>query len=273
MNEIGMTMKYGLFTSWAHSPGEQALLDAWGGAEEIMAGYQRLGVSSIELSAVHTGQELAQTLDICRRILRAGLHLTLHGTTENISGKAHFAYYLPLYEEMLKYQPDIKVTLHSLADRTLAASIFRDWCEEAEKACPPLRFMIENQRVKQQDIPHFRIDGIPPILPDAPNVGICWDMGHYAYNVLKKGMPGETLPAENALRRVEHTHIHSVVEMDTHYPLRGEPVNTYVQALRINNYQGLYNLEIVPDRFMRLFPDVRHEIEQSILDLKEMIRA
>ena len=50
-----------------------------------MAGYQRLGVSSIELSAVHTGQELAQTLDICRRILRAGLHLTLHGTTENIS--------------------------------------------------------------------------------------------------------------------------------------------------------------------------------------------
>lgn len=69
----------------------------------MMEDYACQGVSSIELSAVHTQQSYFQTRDIFRRVLCARLHLSLHGTAENISGEKHFQYFGPLYEEILRY--------------------------------------------------------------------------------------------------------------------------------------------------------------------------
>lgn len=248
------------------------MLEAYGGVERLMEAYTRLGVESIELSAVHTHRPMDEMLAICKKIMDSGLHLTLHGTTENMSGKAHFDYFSPLYEEMLKRQKDVTVTLHAPISRDQAVSILGDWCREGLRRYPGLILLQENQRVRlPEHKEHFRIDQIPSTLPDTPNTGICWDMGHYAYNVIKAGLPAETLPLPDTMKLIRHTHIHGIFDMNTHFPLRDEPVTGYVQALKRQGYQGLYHLELVPDRFMQAFPDVKGEMEGSILRLKEMI--
>lgn len=269
---IGITMRYGLFLSTPGTAGNAALLNAYGSVENIMLAYQKLGVQSIELSCLHTHLPIAEMIDICRRIQRTGLHLTLHGTTENISGAAHFDFFAPLYEEILRHQRHTSVTLHAPSDLSKAISIPRDWCQEGLKRFPSLLFVIENQRLRLPEHgEHFKINAIPPTLPETENVGICWDMGHYAYNILKDGLPIKTLPAPETLKRIRHTHIHGIENMDTHYPLQGDPVTTYVKALQNSDYSGIYNLEIVPDKFMKAKPDVKHEIEKSIILLKEML--
>lgn len=273
MNKIGITMRYGLFVSKAAGPGETAMLEAYGGVEMMMEAYARMGVASVELSAVHTHRPMDEMLAICKKIMDSGLHLTLHGTTENMPGKAHFDFFAPLYDEIFKRQQDLTVTLHAPNDLDLAVSILADWCKEGMDRYPQLLFVQENQRVRlPEHKEHFRINAIPPTLPKTENIGICWDMGHYAYNVIKAGLPAETLPASETVKLIRHTHIHGIENMDTHFPLRDEPVITYVKALKRQGYQGLYNLELVPGKFMEAYPDVKGETEGSILRLQEMLK-
>ncbi len=273
MNLIGMTMKYGLFLPSADNAGNEAHLKAYGTVEHLMARYRELGVESIELSAVHTHMCLPEIRQICQRIMGAGLHLTLHGTLEDMPACEQLDFFSPLYEDIFRRQSDLSITLHAFSDLDRTIAVTADWCAEAEKRFPQLTYLIENQRVRLPgSAPHFKINAIPPTLPTTQNVGICWDMGHYAYNTIKDGFPAETVPAPDTLKRIRHTHIHGIHNMETHFPVADdEPVATYVNALRASGYEGIYNLELVPGRFMKDFPDVRGAIESSILRLKEMI--
>lgn len=270
MNHIGITMEYGLFSD-PHGA-DAALLDAYGGLEKLMERYLQLGISSVELSAVSTRRSMEEMRDICQKIMDAGFHLTLHGTTEKMTGKEHFDFFVPLYDDILKRQNEVTVTLHAPGDLNLAVSILADWCREGMQRYPQVLFVQENQRVhKPTHGEHFRINAIPATLPALDNIGICWDMGHYAFNVIKAGLPAETLPAPETMKLIRHTHIHGIVNMDTHYPVQGEPVTAYVQALKKQGYEGIYHLEVKPDKFMRVFPDIKGGMEGSILRLQEMI--
>lgn len=273
MKNIGITMKYGLFVPGEAGAGETALLNVYGGLDQLMKGYAGLGVKSIELSAVSTKRPINEMISIVRKIMDAGFHVTLHGTTEDIPGKAHFDFFAPLYDEILKRQQEITVTLHAPGNRDKAILILADWCREGLARYPGLLFAEENQRVYLPEHGgHFRINEIPPTLPETSNVGICWDMGHYAYNVIKSGNPAGMLPAPETMNRIRHTHIHGILNMVTHFPLRDEPVTAYVKALMRQGYQGIYNLELVPGRFMAAFPDIRAEMDGSIMRLQEMMK-
>lgn len=145
MNHIGITMEYGLLSD-PHGA-DAALLDVYGGLEKLMERYLQLGVSSVELSAVSTRRSMEEMRDICQEIMDAGFHLTLHGTTEKMTGKEHFDFFAPLYDDILKRQNEVTVTLHAPGDLNLAVSILADWCREGMQRYPQVLFVQENQRV------------------------------------------------------------------------------------------------------------------------------
>ena len=85
---------------------------------------------------------------------------------------------------------------------------------------------------------------------DRENVGICFDMGHYAWYTANFTDSPRTLPPQSFLSRVIHTHIHEYAEGTTHFPLEAwrEPISLYINALG-QEYQGIYNVELEPGRF------------------------
>ena len=131
-------------------------------------------------------------------------------------------------------------------------------------------------RELKPDAGHNRIARVAQNIRSAPEAarGVCWDMGHYAYNIVTLGLPAETCPVRDILGQVIHTHIHSLhhPELDTHFPLQrtNEPVKSYLAALRAAGYQGIYNIELEPERYIRVMSP-RAGMEQTVSALKEWL--
>lgn len=269
---IGLTLKYGTLLTGAPGTPEGAFVDSYGGVDAALRALRDQHVDSIEISMVYTLKSpLSDTMRIISRIQGAGLRVSIHGAIEDLSADAFLIYYAPLFERIFSAQDSLPVTLHGLTDLQLTKRVTQDWSERMLTEWPGVTFAVENQRVRncrfEHEKDHFRINAIPETLPKLPNIGICWDMGHYAYNTVNLGLPVDTLPSPEALSLVRHTHIHSLKDMDTHHPIDSGAVRTYVRALGSIGYSGLYHIEVKPDKYIG-YMDVREGMESSIENLR-----
>lgn len=271
---IGLTMKYKTLAGESTESPEGALLDSYGGLDATLASLLKQGVGSIEISFISSHSPMPTTLEIIRRIYGMGLQVSLHGILEDMSGEDYLRLFDPVFELIFTHQNSLNVTLHGFTDLALTERLIADWAERALPVWPRLTLTEENQRVRNEVFPHekdhYRINAIPASLPASPNVGICWDMGHYAYNVVQVGLPVETLPEPKALSLVRHTHIHCLKDLDTHHPILKHPISEYVLALKGVGYQGLYNIEVKPDKYIT-YLNVRKGMEDSIRTLREVL--
>ena len=271
---IGLTLKFSTLAGDESGTPDTGLLESYGGPDAALEALREQGIGSIEISSVSTRTSVPVTLEMIRRIYDAGLKVTLHGRLENIPGEEYLRYFAPVFELIFAHQDSLSVTVHGLTDRPLTERLVADWAGKALPVWPGLIFAEENQRVKNEAFPgekaHYRIDAIPALLPDSPNVGICWDMGHYAYNVLMAGKPLGTLPGPEALSLVRQTHIHSLKDLDTHHPLERHPIEEYVRGLKSAGYRGIYNLEVKPPKYYS-YRDVREGMEDSIRILRDIL--
>ena len=221
--------------------------------EHLLPKLWEKGVRSIELRAVSANADPNDVLRIAELLWSYGFVITVHGNCKNL-GKAVSEVFAPLslLLENLR-QRELIITLHPIKEDNVA--MLRVLSEHAEENGYPVRIALENNRRMPDgsdgDSLSLVLDAV--IRADRKNVGICFDMGHFAWYAANFTDSPNTLPPKEFLSRVIHTHIHSYEEGTTHFPLREwcEPLSLYVNALAYK-YYGIYNVELSCERFAHI---------------------
>lgn len=242
------------------------------------------GVASVELRGIGRSPAPADMLAVCRLIWACELSVTIHGAVRSADTAVSdvFDPLALLLPELTAHQPLLTVTVHPVcgndtADVTesnirmvgaLAGHILENGL--------PVRIALENNRrmpdgsmgdsVKlAADVisrVRARLYGDPRVgetFRSGVNcvVGICFDMGHYAW-YREQTHPGEAyeVPSADFMRYVIHTHIHAVSPGgQTHFPLAGDnrlPLASNLDALGWR-YGGVLDLELSFERFRDLW--------------------
>jgi len=180
--------------------------------------------------------------------------------------------FAPLKKVFPLKQKKLNVTVHPIVGDN--AAVLCALSDHIEKENLPVTISLENNRrlpdKTEGDSVALVLDAVKAAGRD--NVGICFDMGHFAYYV-KKNLPEEpdTLPPDEFWKYVTHTHIHATKGLRTHYPLDGFdlPLKRILEKLTWG-YYGVYNIE--PD-----FPRLKEEftpvevLERSVPALKKSL--
>ncbi len=208
------------------------------------------GVRSVELRSVKGDSDPCDTLRVARLLWDHGFQITVHGAVETAEHAVEEVF-SPLSEILAHLcQRELIVTIHPIAgDNVRMLRILSDYIRKNNY---PVRIALENERrlpdKSEGDSLSVVLDAVTRV--NRETVGICFDMGHFAwYNRHFQTYP-DGIPPKAFLDRVIHTHIHAYAEGRTHFPVERweEPISIYVQLLD-RNYFGVYNLELEPPRF------------------------
>lgn len=247
--KIGCSLPFKLFTCPTENDACLALLESGGGRiESLLAGILSAGAESVELRSVGIDTNPDDLLAAYKDCMSAGLATTLHGSTprDDLSKTDFFAPYQKLFEEV--GQNRLTVTLHALAEPVGTAKTLDFLTNCAKENGYPVKIVLENSRKKLHGDTANSCEGVNKILRLASNkdIGICWDYGHYYFNLTHFSGDFDSLPPEEFLSNVRHTHIHSIYDERTHFPLGiGEiPLQRYCNALNSRGYRGLFNPEL-----------------------------
>lgn len=260
---LGLSLNPRVFSDDKATDCEQLLLSSFGGITGLLKHVRELGVTHIELRTVKADADAAFVLHMANTIWDSGLKLTVHGALPKDESRGFSACYtsvLPLLERLPHYQDGLTITLHSYSDKEGDVSAFaadtthvlNEWCKSASAL--PIRFALEINRKKGRMDPSVTCDGVLSMLAGVQqsNSGVCWDFGHYYYNMSAMDNTPDLLPPKAFLKRAIHTHIHAVGPLGTHTPFvpgAFVPLAKYVGALMQNGYQGVYNFEPTFERF------------------------
>lgn len=211
------------------------------------------GVRSIELRMIPAGEKPENVRRAADILWDYGFEITIHATAKTAEN-AVAEVLTPLSAVIAhKRQSNFIVTIHPIVgDNTAMLLKLSDYLYDHNY---PVRIALENER----KLPDKTMgDGLKLVLDavtqvNRENVGICFDMGHYAWYAEQILKDSKALPPREFLDRVIHTHIHRCVEGNTHFPVLEwfEPLASYVRELDYG-YYGVYNLELSPDRFAHL---------------------
>jgi sugar phosphate isomerase/epimerase len=211
------------------------------------------GVRSIELRSVSANADPNDVLRIAELIWSYGFGITVHGNCKHLS-EAVSEVFAPLSLLLENFrQRELIITLHPIKEDNVA--MLKVLSEYAEEKGYPVRIALENNRKMPDgsdgDSLSLVLDAV--VRANCKNVGICFDMGHFAWYAANFTDSPNTLPPKEFLSRVIHTHIHSYEEGTTHFPLREwrEPISLYIEALAYK-YYGIYNVELSSERFAHI---------------------
>ena len=211
------------------------------------------GVESVEIRMVPLRADAKEVLRAAELLWEYGFNITVHGTvkTEEYAVEEVMK---PL-EQVLSHmkQRNLTVTIHPIVgDNTAMLLKLSDYLYDHNY---PVRIALENERKLPDktmgDGLELVLDAVTQVNRD--NVGICFDMGHYAWYAEQILQDSKALPPREFLDRVIHTHIHRCLDGNTHFPVLEwfEPLASYIRELDYG-YYGVYNLELSPDRFAHL---------------------
>lgn len=203
-------------------------------------------VGSVELRTVRPHHQPEAVLSAARILWEAGFQITVHGSVTSLD-TAVSDVFAPLASLLPKLRQDcLNITIHPITgDNAAMLTALSDYILEKGY---PVTIALENNRLlpdkTQGDSAALVLEAVTAA--DRPNVGICFDMGHYAYYI-KKNCPDtpELLPGKEFWSRVIHTHIHAMRELKTHFPLGVYelPLEQILSRLSFG-YFGVYNLEL-----------------------------
>lgn len=208
------------------------------------------GVRSIELRAVSPSDHPDDVLRVADLLWDYGFQITVHAKckTEQNAVSEVFSPLSRVLSEMR--QRELIITIHPVVgDNAAMLTALSDHI--SEKGYPAFIALENNRRMPDGtdgDSAALVLDAVRRV--DRKNVGICFDMGHYAWYTENFTDSASRLPSREFLSRVIHTHIHACAEGVTHFPLDPwrEPFSRYIEALSYK-YYGVYNIELEPKRF------------------------
>lgn len=207
------------------------------------------GVKSIELRTVLGSASSKDVLRTANELWSYGFEITVHADpqTEEDSLKNVFEPLKDLLNALR--QRSLTVTLHPVnGDNVKMLTNLSNFIISNNY---PIKLALENNRKMPDktdgDTTVFVLDIVKKV--NRENVGICFDMGHYAWYNANFGSNAQT-PSKEFLKRVIHTHIHAYSEGKTHFPIESvkQPLLNLINALP-PSYYGVYNIEIDPKRF------------------------
>ena len=225
-----------------------------GNVAEVLDGLKRRGVESVELRAVcphHTAKQVARAAGL---LWDHGFQVTVHASPTSCETAVDDVF-APLTELFAHLRQEcVTITLHPLVGDN--AAMLMSLADCAESRGYPVVLALENNRLlpdkTEGDSAVLVLEAVETV--DRPNVGICFDMGHYLY-YLKQNCPDklDRLPGKNFFKRVVHTHIHALKDKKTHFPLGtfDLPLDPLLEAL-CHEYFGVYNIELDFPRFAKL---------------------
>jgi sugar phosphate isomerase/epimerase len=283
--------KLGLSLSWTYLANEAVgrCSHLWNGffgrSEHFLEVLEKQGISSIEFRHFDEVESEKIIHAVAATMASTPLGVTVHGDINfKKMGKSLFEIF-PWFPILLEKIPDkmdgTVITLHPVLSpdgdhekaRELTRRMICDLLEMSDKENLTVRYTLEIQRSKGLPDPGTTYDGILDMHKRVGNplLGVNWDMGHAQSNVEQGLLP--TYPEREFLSQVTHTHIHDLSPRGkTHWPLTmgRVPLESNIRILAEQNYKGIYNLELGPDRFYTE-KDARESILKSISTLKETV--
>ena len=231
------------------------------------------GVRSVELRAVSPSEPADNVLKVASLLWDYGFSITVHGKCRSVESAANDVF-APL-ELMLSNmrQKELIVTLHPIkGDNTAMLTALSDHISDNNY---PVRIALENNRKMPDntdgDCLALVLDAVTRA--DRANVGICFDMGHYAWFTENFTDSPNMIPQKAFLSRVIHTHIHALgSSRNTHFPLSEGtlPLTYYCNAL---GRDICYNIELEPGRWENLYDPFSSTLTvQPTLSLPEVSR-
>ena len=216
---------------------------------------KKKNVKSIELRAIRPGEDANNVLYAANLLWDFGFQITIHSTVVSCETAVEdvFSPLKKLFPQLR--QKSLNITIHPIDGDNISMLLKLSDYILAHQL--PFVIALENNRrlpnKAEGDSESLVLAAVKAVNRD--NVGICFDMGHYAFYTAKffPDMP-DKLPSEEFLRKVVHTHIHAVNDqLETHYPLDSHnlPLKKYLDALG-HGYFGVYNLELEFPRFLSL---------------------
>ncbi len=212
------------------------------------------GVRSIELRAVAAKGDADEVLGIAEFVWSCGFNITVHANARTADGVVEEVLQ-PLFGVLANLrQKELIVTVHPIVGNNTDMLLrLSDYIVEHGF---PVRIALENERLlpdkTEGDSLSLVLDAVSAVNRD--NVGICFDMGHFAWCSEHYSHNPLLLPPEEFMSRVIHTHIHRCKGNVTHFPADtwDEPVSLYFNALSYG-YFGVYNIEISPHVYADLY--------------------
>lgn len=288
MNRIGVSLHVGTVLDEPETNAQAVLKAEYGGVQSLFRFLRSMNVASIELRNVRKKMPPEKAIRAIHLCHDAGFDVSIHIAFEECTGAEYTSRVSNVLNEALEGQKSLMLTLHPIAsDRDLTAEKYESWsdvlCKRDERIC----LALENMRVINPNSEANRLANVYHVvnsISEREGRGLCWDMGHYAYNIRALGLDSETIPDYIIRKRMVHTHIHSLYipddavlpeEMprtDTHYPIenKNDPVRKYIRTLMADGYSGIYNIELEPERFSSIFSP-RYGFETSVVHLMEML--
>lgn len=268
---FGLTLRMDLF---AKEPGEASrkLLEEFGGLEYLFS-YLREHVDAVELTTIDSKNDPTAFKKAVRYCSEYGLEVTIHGLLkENEPAEDFFTPYLPVFEASL--QENYNITLHPLKKKEDTIGALMELCEYADQKAYPVTFTLENQRLVDEDSVNGICKSVGEIVEQVNHhrLHTCWDFGHYLSNQRKNGEDADPF-TESFYEKIRHTHIHSMYEGTTHFPLFcGETeLDRNIALLIENDFDGILSLEVHFARFVGVF-GLKESLCRSVEILKNAYR-
>ena len=249
---IGMSLQYG---SLLKTKDEQLE------PEIILPKLWDHGVRSIELRAISPTDCPKEALRVANTVWDYGFQITVHSKPKSVESAVDDVF-IPL-SHILSHmrQRELIVTIHPVVGDNVAMLIALS--DHITKHKYPVRIALENNRRMPDgtngDSLALVLDAVTRA--DRKNLGVCFDMGHWAWYAANFTDTPNMLPPQEFLSKAIHTHIHAYTENaenvygtatkgSTHFPLDEwrEPFSLYINALGFK-YLGVYNVELSPSRF------------------------
>ncbi len=219
-------------------------------SNEILTRLWNENVRSIEIRAVVPNENTADVLQICNFLWDNGFSVTIHALCKNYQTPIEdIIHPLELVLKNLR-QSNLIITIHPINGDNIR--MLTNLSDHIYNNHYPIKIALENNRKMPDnsvgDSMAFVTDIVTTV--NRKNVGICFDMGHYAWFTANHTNTPNLVPPKEFLSKVIHTHIHSYMEGSTHFPLFEylEPISLYIKALEYN-YFGVYNIELDAKRY------------------------
>ena len=243
---IGISLRYRwlLGTKVAHYPDPQELLPL----------LYKAGVRSIELRPLAPTDDPTEVLGLVDSLWDQGFFVTVHGSVDTVENAVEEVF-APLRGVLANLrQSDLTITLHPIKGDNRAMLLkLSDYINENEL---PVRIALENNKhmpdKSNGDCTRFVLDIVRDV--DRENIGICFDLGHYAYYCATQTDNPIQMPQKEFLSRTIHTHIHAFTNGVAHYPMTEwrDPFASQLEELA-KDYKGIYNIELSPHRYKTLY--------------------
>jgi len=238
--------------------------------EALLPELYRKGVRSVEIRNARLENDPEQIRSCADLLWNYGFQVTIHCRATALA-TAIEEVFTPIRLVLQNLRQDrLTIVIHPIPDDNV--QLLRLLADYAEENQYPVMIALENNRLlpdgTEGDSTALVLDAVQKA--NRPNVGICFDLGHYTYFV-KKNHPDtpDMVPDKEFFKRMVHTHIHGVNGLKTHFPLGLYELDLdRLLGVLPNQYLGVYNIELDFPRFQGLV-----EPEDALMRSVETLQA